>query len=49
VLGRVAEPEEIANAIAFLASQSCGFLTGETLVVDGGQVVAAPNPLAGRA
>jgi 3-oxoacyl-[acyl-carrier protein] reductase len=43
VMDRVGEPEEIANAILFLASESCGFLTGETLVVDGGQIVAAPD------
>jgi len=43
VLDRVGEPEEIADAIVFLASESCSFMTGETLVVDGGQVVTAPN------
>jgi NAD(P)-dependent dehydrogenase (short-subunit alcohol dehydrogenase family) len=43
VMGRVGEPEEIANAIVFLASESCAFVTGETIVIDGGQIVAAPG------
>ncbi len=43
-MDRVGEPEELANAIAFLASESCGFMTGETLVVDGGQLIIAPDP-----
>jgi len=42
VMDRVGEPEELANAILFLASESCSFLTGETLVVDGGQVIVSP-------
>ncbi len=44
VIDRVGNPEEIANAIVFLASESCGFMTGETLVVDGGQLIIAPDP-----
>jgi 3-oxoacyl-[acyl-carrier protein] reductase len=33
---RFAQPEEIANAIAFLAGEKAGFITGQTLFVDGG-------------
>lgn len=33
---RAARPEEIANAIAYLASDEASFITGHTLVVDGG-------------
>ena len=35
-LGRVGRPEEIAAAVAFLASESAGFITGVMLPVDGG-------------
>ncbi|HXW91891.1 MAG TPA: SDR family oxidoreductase [Terriglobales bacterium] len=33
---RFAQPEEIAAAIAFLASERAGFITGQTLFIDGG-------------
>ena len=36
LLDRAAEPEEIANAIHFLASSEASFITGQTLCVDGG-------------
>ncbi|MFG2881341.1 SDR family NAD(P)-dependent oxidoreductase [Streptomyces sp. NPDC048297] len=35
-LGRVGEPEDIAAAVAFLASRDAAWITGTTLVVDGG-------------
>ncbi len=35
-MGRVAEPEDIAAAVAFLASDDARFVTGQSLVVDGG-------------
>ena len=35
-LGRVAKPEEVAEAIAFLASERAAFITGIALPVDGG-------------
>src|SRR3989441_253996 len=36
-LGRVAEPEEIARAIVFLASDKASFVTGQVLTADGGK------------
>ncbi|MEU8689438.1 SDR family NAD(P)-dependent oxidoreductase [Streptomyces sp. NPDC048665] len=35
-LGRIGEPEDIAAAVAFLASRDAAWITGTTLVVDGG-------------
>jgi NAD(P)-dependent dehydrogenase (short-subunit alcohol dehydrogenase family) len=39
-LGRGGAPEEVGNAIAFLASDLASFITGAALVVDGGQMAA---------
>lgn len=36
-LGRVGEPAEIADLIAFLASDRSGWITGETVAIDGGR------------
>jgi 3-oxoacyl-[acyl-carrier protein] reductase len=38
-LGRFGEPEDIASAVAFLASGEAKFITGQTLTVDGGMVM----------
>lgn len=41
-LGRVGRPEDIASAILFLASDDAGWITGTTLVVDGGSTISHP-------
>jgi 3-oxoacyl-[acyl-carrier protein] reductase len=38
-LGRLGQPQDIANAYLFLASEEAGFITGTVLRVDGGIVV----------
>ncbi|MCY3780618.1 MAG: 3-oxoacyl-[acyl-carrier-protein] reductase [Chloroflexi bacterium] len=38
-LGRMGDPEDIAKAVAFLASADASYITGQTLVVDGGMVM----------
>ncbi|MEU3188585.1 SDR family oxidoreductase [Streptomyces sp. NPDC006923] len=43
-LGRVGEPEDIAEAVLFLSSPRSSYITGQTLAVDGGWVTTAPNP-----
>lgn len=38
-LGRVAQPEEISRWVAILGSPDAGFMTGETIVLSGGDVI----------
>jgi NAD(P)-dependent dehydrogenase (short-subunit alcohol dehydrogenase family) len=37
-IGRIAEPEEVANAVVWLLSDKASFVVGHTLLVDGGIV-----------
>ena len=38
-LGRTGKPEDVANAVAFLAGDSASYITGQVLCVDGGIVM----------
>jgi NAD(P)-dependent dehydrogenase (short-subunit alcohol dehydrogenase family) len=40
-MGRIAEPEEIVGAVLFLCSEESGFITGQSLYVDGGALAAS--------
>lgn len=38
-MGRLGRPEDVANAILFLASDEAGFITGQSLAIDGGRSI----------
>lgn len=38
-LARFGEPDDVARVVAFLASDAAGYMTGQTLHVDGGMVM----------
>ena len=42
-LKRLAEPADVAWAVRFLASEEAGYITGQTIVIDGGQVLPEGN------
>jgi NAD(P)-dependent dehydrogenase (short-subunit alcohol dehydrogenase family) len=47
-VGRVAQPEEIAAAVAWLLSDAASYVTGHSMVVDGGLTIPLPSPISPR-
>lgn len=45
--GRMGTIEELANLTIFLLSDACDYLTGQTIAMDGGQMLAGPGTFAG--
>lgn len=45
VLGRIADPEEVARTVVFLASDWASFITGEDIAVDGGYTAIGPGAM----
>ncbi len=45
-MGRIAGPEEVVEAVQFLASDAASFLTGQVLTADGGRGLADPTGIA---
>jgi 3-oxoacyl-[acyl-carrier protein] reductase len=41
-LGRYGQPKDLANAVAFVASEQAGYMTGQSLLIDGGLVPTLP-------
>jgi NAD(P)-dependent dehydrogenase (short-subunit alcohol dehydrogenase family) len=46
-MGRMGTIEELANLTIFLMSDACDYLTGQTIAMDGGQMLAGPGTFAG--
>lgn len=44
-LGRIADPEEVAKVVVFLASDDSSFITGEDIAVDGGYTALGPGAM----
>jgi NAD(P)-dependent dehydrogenase (short-subunit alcohol dehydrogenase family) len=43
-LKRIGEPADVGDAVAFLASDEASWISGDTMVIDGGQILTVPQP-----
>jgi NAD(P)-dependent dehydrogenase (short-subunit alcohol dehydrogenase family) len=41
-IGRFGEPDDIAGAVGFLAGPASSYMTGQTIILDGGQTLGIP-------
>jgi 3-oxoacyl-[acyl-carrier protein] reductase len=48
-LGRFGQPADVASCVLFLASAESSYITGQTIVIDGGQTLGIPGDLGGAA
>jgi len=44
-MGRLGQPDEIAKVVVFLASDLASYITGQTMIVDGGATAQFPLSL----
>jgi 3-oxoacyl-[acyl-carrier protein] reductase len=44
-LGRFGQPDDVATAVSWLASDEAAYITGQTLVIDGGQTLGITGSL----
>jgi NAD(P)-dependent dehydrogenase (short-subunit alcohol dehydrogenase family) len=44
-MGRFAQPSDVAKCLLFLASDDSSYVTGHTIVIDGGQTLGIPGRL----
>lgn len=47
-MGRAGDPDEVAEAVAFLASPASSYISGQSIVLDGGATAAGPFPVPER-